>query len=256
MGRRDDVKKLYLPSDIIKCVVKGLFWMNIICSVALLTFKTDTVSNVILVVQILASILYVLLTIVGENFFWYNAEKTRRQVAVEDGFGIEMTEYKTNAYYNNDFSNNSTKFSINIFESVMFSKTTASRMIVSASFKMGLAILAFIVTCLVSKHYGIVLIMSQAVFSAYFFEEYVALLIYKLRLERLYDDFYKELITIGIKCVDQKSLLLTYAIEYEVIKAHYKVSLSEKEFKKHNLETSKEWDEICKKIKIKNDCIS
>ena len=43
-------------------------------------------------------------------------------------------------------------------------------------------------------------------------QEYVTLVVYKLRLEKLYDDFYKESISIGIKSENQRSLLLAYAI--------------------------------------------
>jgi hypothetical protein len=250
MARRDDVNQLYLWPNRIEYIIKWLFWINVVCSVAYCIFKTGTVSNILLVVQILVSILYVVSRIIDDNLFWYNAERARRQTAIENGFGIDITEYKTNEYYNNSLPNNSTKFSVNAFESIMFSKTTAGRMLWKESIRMGIAVLAFISTCLVNKDYGIVLIMSQTVFSAFFVEEYVTLVVYKSRLEKLYDDFYKESITIGIKSEEQSILLLAYAIEYEAIKAHYKVRLSEKEFWKHNSETSLKWEQVRKKIKI------
>lgn len=250
MARRDDVNQLYQWPNRIEYIIKCLFWINVIPSVGTCIFKTSTISNILLVVQILVSILYVVFKIIDDNYFWYNAERTRRQTAIENGFGINISEYKTNEYFNNSLPNNSTKFSVNAFESIIFSKTTAGRMILKESIKVGIAILAFVSTCLVNKNYGIVLIISQTVFSAYFVEEYITLLIYKFRLEKLYDDFYKELITIGIKSEEQKILLPAYVIEYEVIKAHYKVRLSEKEFWKHNAETSLKWEKICKEIKM------
>lgn len=247
MARRDDVNQLYLWPNRIEYIIKWLFWINAACSVASCIFKTDTILSVI---QILVSILYVVSRIIDDNFFWYNAESARRQTAIENGFGIDITEYKTNEYYNNSLPNNSAKFSVNAFESIMFSKTTAGRMLWKESIRMGIAILAFISTCLIYKDYGIVLIISQTVFSAYFIEEFVTLVVYKSKLEKQYDAFYKELITIGIKNGKQRSLLLAYAIEYETIKAHYKVRLSEKEFWKHNAETSLKWEQIREKIKI------
>lgn len=249
MARRDDVNQLYLLPNRIEYIIKWLFWINVVCAVGSCIFKTDTESNILSIIQILVSILYVVSRIIDDNFFWYNAENARRQSAIENGFGIDITEYKTNEYYNNRLPNNSAKFSVNAFESIMFSKTTAGRMLWKESIKIGIAILAFISTCLVNKDYGIMLIISQTVFSTYFIEEYVTLVVYKSRLEKLYDDFYKELITIGIKYEDQKSLLLAYAIEYEAIKAHYKVRLSEKEFWKHNTETSLKWERVCREIK-------
>ncbi|GFP77443.1 hypothetical protein [Clostridium fungisolvens] len=250
MARRDDVNQLYLWPNRIESIIKWLFWINVACSLAGCIIKISTVANILLVVQILASVFYVVLKIIDDNFFWYNAESVRRETAIENGLGIDITEYETNEYYNNDLPNNFMKFSVNAFESIMFSKTTAGRMMLNESARITAALLAFVSTCLVYKDYGIMLVISQTVFSAYFVEEFVTLVVYKVRLEKLYDSFYKELITIGIKSEEQKSLLLAYAIEYEAIKAHYKIRLSQKEFWKHNTESSLKWNQICKKIKV------
>lgn len=44
--------------------------------------------------------------------------------------------------------------------------------------------------------------------------------------------------------------MLAYAIEYETIKAYYKIRLSEKAFWKHNEETSLKWENISESILI------
>lgn len=250
MARRDDVNKLYLWPSRIEHIMKCLFWANVICSAMCCLFKVNNVTSILLIVQIMASIMYVVLKILDDNFFWYNAESVRRQTDIENAFGIDIVEYKTEEYYNNNLPNNATKFSVNAFESIMFSKTTAGRMMWKEGIRIGITVFAFICVCLVYKDYSIILIISQTVFSAYFIEEFVTLLVYKFRLEKLYDAFYKELITIGIKNENQRSLLLSYAIEYEVIKAHYKVRLSNKEFWKHNAETSLKWKQVYNKINV------
>ncbi|MFW2502763.1 hypothetical protein [Clostridium diolis] len=250
MARRDDVNKLYLWPSRIEYIMKCLFWANAICSAMSCLFKVNNITSILLIVQIMASILYVVLKILDDNFFWYNAESVRRQTDIENGFGIDIIEYKTEEYYNNNLPNNATKFSVNAFESIMFSKTTAGRMMWKESIRIGITVFAFICVCLVYKDYSIVLIISQTVFSAYFIEEFVTLVVYKFRLEKLYDAFYKELITIGVKNENQRSLLLSYAIEYEAIKAHYKVRLSNKEFWKHNAETSLKWKQVYNKINV------
>lgn len=249
MARRDDVNDLYEWPNKIENVMKLLFWSNVICSILACIVKNDAIINILIVVQIILSILYVLLSILDDNFFWYNAEQVRRQAAIENAFGIDITEYKTEGYYNNNIPNNSVKFSVNAFESIMFSKTTAERMMLKEGSMTFIAFIAFICACLVYKDYGVILIISQTAFSAYFMEEFVRLCIYKSKLEKLYDSFYKELITVGVKDEKQRSLLLAYAIEYEAVKAHYKIRLSEKEFLKHNEETSLKWQNISGKIK-------
>lgn len=250
MTRRDDVNDLYKWPNKIEDVMTVLFWINIIGSIVVCIVKNDVIINILIVAQIIVSILYVVLSILDDNFFWYNAEKVRRQAAIENGFGIDITEYKTEGYYNNTIHNSIMKFSVNAFESIMFSKTTAERMMLKEGIRTLIAFIAFIGACLVYRDYGIILIISQTVFSAYFIEEFVRLCVYKSKLEKLYDSFYKQLITIGIKNEKQRSLLLAYAIEYEAIKAHYKIRLSEKEFWKHNEETSLKWEKISRELKI------
>lgn len=251
MTRRDDVNELYERSNRIQKIMKLMFIVNIACSLIVCIFQYDTMINTLMIIQILISILYVALGILDNNFLWYNAEKVRRETSIENGLGIEITEYKTEKYYNNNIKNSIIKFSINAFESVLFSKTTASRMIFKETIKTVVALSIFICGCLVYKNYNILLIICQTVFSAYIIEDFITLILYKFKLEKLYDDFYTILITIGINSIEEKNLILVYAIEYETIKAHYKVRLSESEFNKHNDETSLKWEEIYKKIKIK-----
>lgn len=95
--------------------------------------------------------MYVVLEILDDNFFWYNAERVRRQTDIENGFEIDITEYETNEYYNNNLPNNITKFSVNAFESIMFSKATVGRMLLKEGVRVGIAALAFVCVCLVYK---------------------------------------------------------------------------------------------------------
>lgn len=125
-------------------------------------------------------------------------------------------------------------------------------MIPKEGLKTAVALVVFISACLIYKDYNIILIISQTVFSAYFIQEFIKLFVYKIRIDKLYNDFYNQLVTIGIKCDNQRKVLISYAIDYEIIKAYYKVRLSEKIFLKHNDETSLEWNKICEKIKIEN----
>ncbi|SHH24161.1 hypothetical protein [Clostridium grantii] len=250
MARRDDVNSLYYLPNKISYVLQKVFWINVAASVFTWFIKNEIFLEVLFVLQIILSITYVVANIIDDNFFWYRAEKTRRQASIENAFGIDFTEYKTKKYYNNNFPKNADKFSVNAFESILHSKTTAGLMLLSKGIKTAIACIVFLCACLVYKKYGVLLIISQTVFSSYFLEEFIKLLLFKLRLDKLYEDLYRQLITVGIKDEKQKALILAYAIEYEAIKAHYKVRLSEKIFFKHNSNTSIIWNEICEKIKI------
>ena len=69
MARRDDVNQLYLWPRRIEYTIKWLFWINVACSITSCIFKIHAVSNVLLIIQILVSILYVILKILDDIFF-------------------------------------------------------------------------------------------------------------------------------------------------------------------------------------------
>ena len=84
MTRRDDVNDLYEWPNKIEDVMTVLFWINIIGSIVACIVKNDVIINILIVSQIIVSILYVVLSILDDNFFWYNAEQVRRQAAIEN----------------------------------------------------------------------------------------------------------------------------------------------------------------------------
>ena len=104
----------------------------------------------------------------------------------------------------------------------------------------------------ISPSKDFVFVITQAVFSAYIIEETVMLTIYKTKMDKLYNLFYTEFITLGVSKLKQQYLLLYYVVEFESVKAHYKVRLDSTWFNKHNLELSQKWAEISSKINIKS----
>ena len=250
MARRDDVNSLYYWPNKITSLLQIVFWINVLASVLTCIIRNEMGLEFLFVLQIILSISYVVANVIDDNFFWYRAEKTRRQACIENAFSIDFTEYKTEEYYNNKLPNNTDKFCVNAFESILHSKTTATLMLLGEGIKTVVACVVLLCAYLIYKEYGVLLILSQTVFSSYFIEEFVKLLVFEIRLDKLYNAFYRQLVTVGIKDEKQRVLLFAYAIEYEAIKAHYKVRLSEKIFMKHNSRTSVKWDEICQKIKM------
>lgn len=250
MGRRDDVNKLYYWPKKIDKLMEVFFWGNVSTAFLGCFLINDQMLKIVLLIQIFLSIGYVIASVIDDNFLWYRAEKIRRESSIENAFGLELLEEKTEEYYNNQFPKGINKYATNAFESILHSKTTLTLMFPTEVFKIIGAGIIFLITCLLYKEYSIVLIISQTVFSSYFLQQFVKFVVFKSHLEKLYELLYKELVTVGIKDEAQKVLLLNYVIEYESVKAHYKVKLCEKKFFKHNRETSARWREICDKIKI------
>ena len=76
------------------------------------------------------------------------------------------------------------------------------------------------------------------------------LIIFTQRIKTLYEEGYHELITVGISTTAQRVWLKFFCVEYESIKAHYRIRLSESLFNKLNPQLSETWEKLSSQIKI------
>ena len=95
-------------------------------------------------------------------------------------------------------------------------------------------------------------VVIQSIFSVSIIIETIYLITFLCRIDKLYDAMYSILVTMGNteNQATQNILLLFYVLEYETIKAHYKIHLDSKIFNKINDKLSEEWLAICKKIRL------
>lgn len=222
------------------------FWLN--CALSIINMFVH--GNIMAVLQIALALGFVSASVIDNGVFWYNAENERRKSSIQTAFEIRLSELETDGYYNNTVSPSMIKYSTNTFESNYFSKFIASKMLKCSVFKSILAVTVLISVGWLIADGSILLIISQTIFSAYIVEGTVYLVIYVNRLNVLYDKTYTLLVTTGIHTSKQIPILLSYCIEYECIKAHYKIRLDSRIFKKYNHELSKKWNGIYDKIVI------
>jgi len=247
MSKRDDINILYrLSRNLIK-IYNFIYWIIIVVSFILL-FVQNEVGDVLRILYILLTCGYVGLFVVDNCIFWFNAEATRRKESISNGFGIKFHEFKTDGYYNNDASPSVIKYAENIFESTFFSKNIAKKMLIPESIKFLLVLILFIISCMTISDKETLLTISQTIFSSYFIINSIELYFYYCKLDNLYEQFYNEFVTIGNIDDRQTIVLLKCAIEYEAIKAYYKVRLSEKIFKANNAIWSSEWETLSHKF--------
>lgn len=249
MSKRDDVDLLYSRSKTMAALCKYLFWGN--CVVALATtICGGQLKTALTYVQIIGALLYVILKSLDDGLFWYSAEAARRKNSVQVAFNVSLSELETEEYYNNNVEPSVLKYALNTFESNYFSKFIAGKMLVKSAFMSLVSIIVLIVTGWFVSSGDILLAITQAIFSAYVIEDTLMLTIYKLKMDILYDEAYSILISIGVKDEKQMVWLLAYAVEYEAIKAHYKVRLDSTIFNTYNDELSQKWDDIRRKIVV------
>lgn len=251
MSRRDDISKYYDCSDRANKFLDWAFWINIILSISILVIQFNpTISSIIMIIIIVLSFVCPIISVADDSFWWYNAESKRRKSCIKDAFGVDTIDENVEEYYNNSSTPSFKKYVLNTFENVFFSKNIAQKMISFSAIKSIISFVVFILICIFIKNDDIILIISQTVFSANNICGTLSLLVYKHRLETLYDDFYRSLITVGINQQKEKVLLLSNIVEYESIKAHYKVRLSTKIFNKYNSLLSSNWANIESRCKF------
>lgn len=245
MSRRDDVKKLYKIPNNLGFIEHVLFFIDMIAAIITLS-SNQNVMEIAIVVQIVAAVFYFVISVIDDGYFWYEAEKARRKNSIENGLGTRLSEFETEEYYNNQSKESLEKYALNVLESNLFSKEIAGKMIFSNCIKSAIAVAILIVACRFMNDSEFLLIIAQTAFSSYILHGTAMLVLYKLRMDNLYREGYALLITPGIKGKKKNACLLAYAVEYEAIKAHYKIRLNEKLFIKCNEELNDQWKQILK----------
>ncbi|MBP3325094.1 MAG: hypothetical protein J6L77_01570 [Coprococcus sp.] len=242
MSRRDDVMELYKPSGILEKIEKILFCIDIIAALVSLV-SSQVISSIAITVQIVVALLYFVSNTIDDGCFWYEAEKQRRKNGIQNGLGMRLSEYDTEEYYNNNLPPSLEKYGMNILESNYFSKIIAGKMLFKmVGYALG-AVVALIIACRFVSNENILLIIAQTAFSSYVLVNFTMLVFYKIRMETLYSEAYNVLI-LGNRMRCHQAWLISYIVEYEAIKAHYKIRLEQKIFNNINSKLSAKWQDI------------
>ena len=123
-------------------------------------------------------------------------------------------------------------------------------MLLGAVVKIVVAVVVLIISCRLIANDDVLLVVAQTVFSTVVIEDSIRLLLFAQRIKSLYDEAYHEFITVGVSKESQLVWLKYFCIEYESLKAHYRVRLSESIFGKENFRLSEEWKALSKQINI------
>ena len=250
MNRCDDVSKLYKISGFLNKISTLLFWFNTVVAFAAL-YLPDCSDKILMWVQVFFALACVLISVIDDGFFWFKAESGRRQNCIEDAFAIELSENKTNGYDNNAAAPSIMRYALDNYESAYCSRSTSQKMFPKAVIKTVVAMMVFLISWRAVENGDIVLLVAQTIFSSVFLLDTIMLGFYVFRVGRICDDFYKLLISEGGPITpSREALLLSYSVEYEAIKAFYKIRLDEKIFLKDRDNLSKCWNELVAKIKI------
>lgn len=251
---KDEVSRLYEKANFLDKICTCLFWLNIILSVLNVFFKycsTNTcnidIKHILIVGQYIIAPLCVALSMYSDFYPWYSAESERRKVAIQDGFSVPLSEYTVKNYYNNNLQPSVFKYSLNMFESVFFTKKLSEEMCAGMLIKCIVSLVMFLSIYFLKDSWDIKLLIIQSIFSVNILVSICTFYTYKGKVTNIFDRF-MDVFTMKKLDEDSIPILLNLSIEYEAIKAFYKVRLSSHIYKKYNKEITKKWNELRSKI--------
>lgn len=219
------------------------FW-SIVALSAVRAVAPDFFPDWLSTLQVISLFLNITIWIVNDYVFLYVAEREKRKLPIQDGLGVVLTDYTTEDYFDNQFPPSDERYFANIYESNYYSKDISGRTIPYAVLKTILALGVLILTVWKAQNTALVLVAAEAIFSSSVLMKTIAVYVYWRHMCELIDIPYRVFITEGKIETAQRAMLLDYAVEYEAVKAHYKVPLDSKIYKKNNERLGKEWKEL------------
>lgn len=250
MSKKDDVNILYQQSKVLSNLAAGLYIGN--CVFLFLNQFLPTWNNIWFWPQLLLVILFLCISLINDCHCRYEADKERRSAKVEDAFAIDLTEYKTNGYYNNDVPPSMCKCVVNTFESVFFTKNIVRKMLPREIVKAVAVGFIFLLSLRLAEN-SLLLLIFEIVTSAYLLQGALMTLFFYSKVKAIYHNLYQLLIT--EKCIERDHLILAFTAtqEYEVCKAYFKVSPDSKIFDELNPTLSEQWATMAAKISFPED---
>lgn len=247
MSKKDDIANKYSISNKAIRMYNVLFWI-LSLQIVIGSYFGLIASPIYISFQIGISIILISIKIIDNNFFWFDAESSRRKSTIKDGFNLNIQQEETVDYYNNSFKPSIYRYGINIFESNYFSYHIARYMLFNAFIKLILSIILLVLLSRYVLDNNFYLLIVQTIVSISYIEDGINLYFYYSKLKDLYNQAYNYFIT--EKCNGKYlSWIHWYSVEYESIKSYYKIRLCSKIFYKRNPELSNEWNQILSNLK-------
>lgn len=250
MSKKDDVTILYRPYKVLSKLAAGLYIGN--CVILFLDHFIPSGNFVWFWLQLFLVSLFLCVSLINDCHCRYEADKERRNAKVEDAFAIDITEYKTDGYYNNDIPPSMCRCVVNTFESVFFTKNIVREMLPREIVK-AIAVGLILLFSLRLAENSLLLLILEIVTSAYLLQGALLTLFFYTKVKAIYRNLYQLLIT--EKCIQRNHLILAFAAaqEYEVCKAYFKVSPDSKIFDKLNPTLSAQWATMVVKMSFPED---
>lgn len=239
----NDVDKNYKKCDNNEKILVVMYIFNIILNIIVAVLTKEKILLIVNYLIIILNILYVIISIFNDLILKNNAETERRKAFIANSFNVNITENKTQNYYNNFEEPSIKKMGLNSFESLLYTKNILEKMIYTNSVKIFFLLISWIVIITQISDLNIVLIFTQGLFSGEVLAEFLKLIYYFSKSCKMYEKFYYIFVT---KKYEERDvpIILENVMEYECIKNYCHILLSTKIFENINNELESKWNRI------------
>ena len=194
MSRKRNNNDLYTWVKRIKNALKIIFYVNLV----LLILNLIISCNLIIAMQMIASLILILGNFINDFFIFPRAEQRNLERNMEDSFSISFGDDYIEGYYDNNIPPSLQKFIANSFENIFYTKRILNYSFARICFRLIIYIIIFIVSIIliisINVNNGLKIFFSiiQILFSGQYILGVVKSILYKYQIDTLYKTFLKE----------------------------------------------------------------
>lgn len=253
-NRIDEIEKFYRPIEKSQRTSDVLFWALVAISFALLFTKqfSEQATGILIIVFLTVAVVSFALSAYTKFFLIPDAERARRKQNLSDALATGLAHLNTNLYYNNGYKKSFLKLGANTFENSLFSKETATKMLIRKRMVLGGYFLSWLVILLVrSSDLELITWITQLLFSGEIIASHISLELLRYRhqavFERFYDFFRHQ---VGEESQEGIATIIDIFSEYESAKSAAGIKLDSKIFETLNPALSEEWEAIRRNLEM------
>lgn len=174
-------------------------------------------------------------------------EGKRRKQLLSNSFNVPLTPEQTRIYYNNPLAPSIHRLGANILENSFFAKAVCGEMATRGRVKIAIYFCLWLVVVFIrSTPVGILVIVTQIVFSGELIAKQASIEMLRHRNENLYSELYQQFLhKVDFQSAAGTACILDAFATYEAAKAAAAIKQSSSIFHDLNTKLSKEWDDIC-----------
>jgi hypothetical protein len=256
--RIDGLERYYRPIERCETWRTRLFWVSAVLSVVVLYSQWipwDAVRDVPTVLFSASVILHIVLSLYNRFHLIPEAEAKRRKQLLSDSFDIPLTPEQTQAYYNNPLAPSIQRLGANVLENSFFAKSVCRKMAVRERVKVLIYFTVwFLAAFWRNTPLGLLIVVTQTVFSEEIIARLVSLEVLRHRNEYLYEELYHEFLhKIDFQSATGTACILDAFAAYEAAKAAAALKQSTKIFNELSPGLTREWASICDRLGMNDE---